>query len=233
MRSKVIDEVRGIAFILMVVHHLCYFKDVSNHYQTNYSGNKVIDRIGYISRVTFILLVGVSLYQGYIKTKEKESFKRFLEKRSKRSLIILIHAMILTVITYILYPQYYIRFGVLHFIALGSLVGALFVPRPNLAGISALVLSLFWNSKLAKVDLGQLPNLILGTNVQYNMMDYFPLLKWLPLVLLGIFLGSVIENPDKSLLEKIPILEKIGKNSLNLYTAHLVILLLVWKKYKN
>jgi len=226
MRMKSLDEIRGIAFILMMVHHLNYFVDVSNKYKTNYASNPVVNQIGNISRTIFIFLVGVSVYQAYSKTK---SYEEFLRKRSWRSLVILAHALFLSLVTYLLYPNIMIRFGVLHFIAVGSMIGALLVIYPRLCLMLALIISLI-NSFDFHPDLGSFLNLILGTRPEYGMMDYFPLLKWLPLLLIGIFSGFIIENPQMEIL-KSPIFEKLGKNSLNLYTLHVFLLLVIL--YKN
>ena len=63
------------------------------------------------------------------------------------------------------------------------------------------------------------------------MMDWFPLQKWLPVMLSGLIIGQYV-NIDKL---KIPLLEKashlslLSKNSLELYTLHFVIFALIAK----
>ena len=42
MRINTIDNLRGIAFILMVFQHIFYFYDVSMNYKTSYSSNITI-----------------------------------------------------------------------------------------------------------------------------------------------------------------------------------------------
>jgi uncharacterized membrane protein len=65
------------------------------------------------------------------------------------------------------------------------------------------------------------------------MMDYFPLLKWLPYSILGLYLFKFNENFSKNFNLKIlsneNILTNIGKNSLNYYTLHIIILLFFYK----
>ena len=58
MRINTIDNLRGIAFILMVFQHIFYFYDVSMNYTTSYSSINFIDVSGLISRTLFILLAG-------------------------------------------------------------------------------------------------------------------------------------------------------------------------------
>ena len=55
MRSNLIDFIRGIAFILMLIHHRYYFDPKYN------SVPYEVDKIGLISRSLFILLVGFNI----------------------------------------------------------------------------------------------------------------------------------------------------------------------------
>jgi fucose 4-O-acetylase-like acetyltransferase len=61
------------------------------------------------------------------------------------------------------------------------------------------------------------------------MMDYFPLLKWLPYSILGMILFKLNENFDLKILSNESILTNIGKNSLNYYTLHIIVLLAFYK----
>ena len=53
-----IDNLRGIAFIFMIIQHIVYFYDVSNNYKTSYAKTNLIETSGTISRTLFILLAG-------------------------------------------------------------------------------------------------------------------------------------------------------------------------------
>ena len=103
-RYNSIDNIRGIAFIFMLIHHINYFYDVTNNYSTSYAKNIFVDFSGTIARTIFILLAGVSLT--FISKKDK------LKNRFKRSFEILCHALIITFITYLFYPKIFIRFGI-------------------------------------------------------------------------------------------------------------------------
>jgi uncharacterized membrane protein len=61
MRYKFIDNLRGIAFLLMIIHHIFYFKDVSTNYSTSYANNIFVKSSGIVARTLFIFLVGLSL----------------------------------------------------------------------------------------------------------------------------------------------------------------------------
>lgn len=241
---KIIDQLRGLAFILMIVHHIHYFYDVGNNYRTNTASSSIVDTSGTISRSLFILLVGVSLYHNYSKIRKKTSEKsckqKFMYERLNKTMKILLHALIITGITCMLYPDYPIYFGVLHSIAVGSLVASIFVDKPTIGFIVAILMTLFSNQikrNISNMNLYSGIHTILGTG-EYNMaMDYFPLLKWVPLLLLGIFIGYIQDNPNAELLDELgsykisfnKILTYLGKNSLNIYTIHLVFLLYYYR----
>jgi len=221
MRYLFIDNLRGIAFLLMIIHHIFYFKDVSNGYTTSYADNIFVKSSGTVARTLFIFLVGLSLS---ISDKTK---KKSIKKRIKRSSEILVNALIISFMTYMFYPEFFIRFGVLHFISLASLLGSYFVDKKKLTIICmfifALIKPLSFNNPLIDT--------ITGAKINYNMMDYFPLFPWFGLVLFGIFFG---QNTDLSKIEKRlnfinnKTLTKIGQNCLNLYTGHVVFLLIIY-----
>jgi uncharacterized membrane protein len=226
IRYLAIDNLRGIAFIFMIIHHIFYFYDVSNGYTTSYSQNKFVDTSGTIARSLFILLAGISLS---ITRKKKDNIK----KRFSRSLKIGLHALIISIVSYIYYPDYFIRFGVLHFIALSTFLLSFISPYKKLTLI-ILVLSILY--KPSKIN--PIIDTITGASINYSMMDWFPLKPWISLMLTGLVIGQDI---DLKLLDQIPYLAKnnlitrIGENSLELYTGHVLFLIFIYslknKKY--
>lgn len=232
MHIKILDQIRGIAFILMLIHHIHYFKDVGNKYKTSYAKNIIISNIGKISRYTFILLVGISLYNSYRNNKSK-----FIKSRVKKSYEIFLHACLITCITKIIYPEFPIYFGVLHFISIGSLLAIPFVDKPVISIIIAYLLIIYLNpikNNLNSMNMPYSINTMLGNNYYQAMIDYFPILGWLPILLIGIFIGHILDNSSLKLLRNNSkfgyYLEKLGQNSLVIYTTHLIFLLIILKK---
>jgi uncharacterized membrane protein len=221
MRYLFIDNLRGIAFLLMIIHHIFYFKDVSTGYSTSYADNIIVKNSGNIARTLFIFLVGLSLSVTDIKNKKS------IKKRVKRSTEILIHALIISFVTYIFYPNYFVRFGILHFIALASLLGSFFIDKKKLTIIFIFIFILL---KPFSVN-NKIIDTITGGQIHYNMMDYFPLFPWFGLVLFGLFVG---QTSDLSKIDKKfnfinnKILTNIGQNCLNLYTAHFILLIIIY-----
>jgi uncharacterized membrane protein len=229
MRIPYIDEIRGVAFALMILHHINYFKDVSTSYKTSFASHPIIDKIGTLSRTIFIILVGVGLYESFINKKEEEWSYEI--KRFERSMVIIAHAIVISLTTYYFYPEYTIRFGVLHFIGVASLLCVPIVQFPIFVAILGIALYLFGDYIKFKTGF-ELIDLPLGLDFKYSMADYFPLIKWLPQVFFGIFLGYLLHNQDKYLFPSIfdfNIFEFIGKNALNLYTFHVVGLILYYE----
>jgi len=221
-RYNILDNLRGIAFIFMVIQHVFYFYDVSNDYQTKISENTIINTSGIIARTMFILLAGYSVYMAYKKDPENH-----INKRMKKSGEIFLHALFITFMTYVLYPKYFVRFGILHFLALGTLLIS-FISSNKILPIIFLVIGLSFN--FPKIN--PFVDTITGASVNYSMMDWFPLWTSLPILLCGLIIGQNLDISKVDFLQGESILTELGKNSLNLYTLH-VIILLVFYKYIN
>jgi len=225
-RYLAIDNLRGIAFIFMVIHHIFYFYDLSNGYTTSYAQNKFVDTSGTIARSLFIFLAGVSLSL----ISNNKDVKKIIKKRFDRSFIVGLHALIISIVSFIYYPDIFIRFGVLHFITLGTFLLSFLVPYPKLTLI-ILALSILY--KPHKIN--SIIDTITGASVNFSMMDWFPLKPWISLMLTGLVFG---QNINLSLLDQIPYLSsnnlitKIGQNSLELYTGHELYLIFIYSLKK-
>ena len=237
MRYLFIDNLRGIAFLFMVIHHIFYFKDVSNEYITSYADNIFVSTSGTIARTLFIFLVGLSLTLDNNNNNNKDKNNK-LKKRINRSLEIFVNALIITFITYMYFPNYFVRFGVLHFISLASLLGSYFIDKKKLTIIFMLFFLLVKPISLNN----SIIDTITGGKVNYSMMDYFPLFPWFGLVLMGIYFGQItdlskiqnkLSNISQKLFNENNILTKIGKNCLNLYTMHVVLLVVIYNLKLN
>jgi hypothetical protein len=224
-RLLYLDNLRGIAFIFMIIHHIFYFYDVSNNYNTSYAKNIFVDSSGIIARSLFIFLAGVGL--SFINNK-KEKLQTSFKKRFKRSLEVAIHAAIISLVTYIYYPSIFVRFGILHFIALATFLLSFIAPYPKIT-LLILIISLFY--KAPKIN--PLIDTITGSNLNYNMMDWFPLKPWISLMLTGLVFGQNINLATfNNLLSNNNIITKIGQNSLELYTGHVLLLIFVYSLKK-
>jgi len=212
MRNDLIDLLRGIAFILMLIHHLFYFNPNSSFNVPN-----LVDIGGTISRTIFIILVGVSISL-FKKNKSKKPYKTFFS------------ALLVTIFSKIFLPSYHtIFFGTLHFI---SFVTILF---QNIEfGINESIITIIFSILISNYMIKTEPsdnyvNLILGSYSKTKYpLDIFPIFKWLPYVCFGLIIGKYMkENNIQSKINNVQPITYLGKNALFLYMMH-VIPCIIW-----
>lgn len=237
-RLYIIDFIRGIASILMIIFHLFLSFNLFNNKNFNlYNG--LLYYIGVISRNLFIFLSGISLFLSYKKYKNKEKFNN---KQFNRLIMILIFAIIVSLLTYIILPDKYIIFGILHYMFLSFLIIIIYLNIFDIKYIYILfILTILFNN---------LDNKFYGTNnsiINYILhiiglfpnykytIDYFPLKKWLWKTILGFIIAKNIDLrkiqdliPNSFNLDK-NIITKFGKNSLLIYIIHIILLYFINK----
>ncbi|MES3039482.1 MAG: heparan-alpha-glucosaminide N-acetyltransferase [Bdellovibrionota bacterium] len=217
MRYNLIDSIRGFALILMAVYHFSY--DLNEfgilHENMNYDPLWLYFRA--VIMTLFLGLVGISF------SLNCPSF--FDRKFQLRILKIFLCAMLISVATYLLHPQTWIYFGVLHLIVIASILGPWLARFPIFAfvlGIFMIAIPLFYRSFIFNR-----PFLIVTglSPLKPDTADFSPLLPWLGVVGLGIFLGWSIKFFQANAFQMhIPLLTKLGRHSLLFYMVHQVIL---------
>jgi uncharacterized membrane protein len=216
-----VDAFRGTAVLMMVISNLIMDLVI-------FAGLGIDIGSGfwfYFARATaglFILIAGMSLTLSY--NLSYKSFRKFAFRGTR----IFGWGLAITVVTWILFPENVILFGVLHLIGLSIVLSYPFIRRKNLSLISGIIVIIigFYLSTMV-VDYPWL--LWLGLNYQ-NLFsfDYVPLFPWFGVVLVGIFLGNIFFPGGKQRF-KIPDLSnnvlgrplaRIGRNSLLVYLVH-------------
>ena len=134
----------------------------------------------------------------------------------KRFIKITCFALLISVVTYFLFPDNWIYFGTLHAIALISLMSLPFLKRPYLALIIALALfipSIFWDKNIPWFEL------------PHASWDYIAPFPWVGASLLGIFAvhkgWHKFSLPENRLVKS---LNYLGRHSLFIYLIHQPIL---------
>jgi uncharacterized membrane protein len=122
-RFALVDMARGVAIIAMAAYHLCwdlsYFRFIAA--DVGYDPAWVL--IARSILAVFLFLAGVSLVLGHGDGIRWRSFWR-------RWIFVVAGALAITVATWFAFPQSFVYFGVLHAIALFSLMGLAFVRTP-------------------------------------------------------------------------------------------------------
>jgi uncharacterized membrane protein len=222
-----IDFLRGTAIIMMILFHFLY--DLNYFAGAGFNVSSGFWRyFAYATASLFIFLAGVSLTLSYSRTvKEKDGNPLFM-KYLLRGIKIFSCGLAITVITFIFLPEGFIVFGILHFIGVSVILAYPFIKHTyrNLAlGILFILLGLY----LAKFNFNFPWLLWLGARPEYfYTFDYFPLLPWFGVILIGIFIGNVLYG-DYERKFNIPeiqgfifmrILCFLGKHSLLIYLIH-------------
>lgn len=184
-RLPVIDAARATALVAMASYHtlwdLGYLRLTADNYALTRAGHFAAEMIA----GSFLILVGVGLVlMNGRGIKPRATVMRLARIGGA--------ALLVTLGTWIAFPDAYVFFGVLHCIAVSSVLGLpfLFLPVPATALVAALILAAHHVVHAAFLDAPALFFMGLGA-VTPRTNDYVPLFPWFGLVLVGIVLGRI------------------------------------------
>jgi uncharacterized membrane protein len=226
-RFMELDILRGFAILFMIILHffwdLDYFGILPLH-KNFYSLNLIVP-------VMFFLLVGIC--QTVNNYKYRDQPKKMYLRTVQRGLWILNLGMLLTLLTSIVLPDRPIMFGVLHCIGLSIILS---IPFLSLKSQNILSAAIFITGGLLIYFLFSVENptiiqLALGlhqSNIGQHTIDYFPILPWSGVCLLGIAFGNILykENkrqfplPDLTRYKPSKAFSWLGQHSLAIYLLH-------------
>jgi uncharacterized membrane protein len=235
-----VDAWRGVAITTMVIYHFMW--DLRA-----FAGLNFVLHRGfwfYFQRFTatsFILLVGISLVISYNRARQQPGgLDGLYGKFFQRGLKILGIGMIITIIIALASAfapgfQGRIDFGVLHFIGTAIIIA---YPFLRFRWLNLLFAAIFFAASYAikEVPVDTLAFVWLGFEPDnYYYLDYFPLVHWFSVVLIGIFIGNLLyangerqfSLPDYSPFFPINLLQFLGSRSLLIYVIHQPILLVL------
>ena len=234
-----LDNIKGIAVILMITFHIFYLMNNMGLNQID-SSNTFLSSIGKISHVTFLILSGINLFISYKKNKKDK--KKFYKKQIKRSKKLLFNGMIITLFTYLIFGEYkFVKFGILHFMSFAGIFSMLVVDKKMITLLLIPLLIILKNYLNSNNSISNnfcnnnsLLCLITGIEGPYlnnygSTLDNFSILYALPLYLCGMVIGNLFYNKesDKKINEKDNIISSIGKNSLKIYMIHWIVLYII------
>jgi uncharacterized membrane protein len=229
-RIRAIDVARGVALLAMAIYHFTWDLEFFGYLApatTAVGGWKLFARC---IAASFLFLVGVSLVLAHSRGIRWRPFLM-------RIAMVAGAAMLITLATFLATPHTFIFFGILHQIALASLLGLLVLrmPAAALVLLAAVVIALpnVWRS-----DVFNAPWLwwvgLSSTNPPSN--DYVPLFPWFGAVLLGMAGAKIATRVG--LLDRLRpwtppaslrLLEIAGQHSLAVYLIHQPVLIgLIW-----
>jgi uncharacterized membrane protein len=222
-----IDFLRGLSIILVVGYHLLYdlgaFVGIERFFGFTTNLSTLAWSIAqHFFAGLFIVLCGTS--------------STLTRSNTRRGLKLLAVSIIVTAITYIFDPPSAIWFGILQLLAVSILVfGAAFEKAKPVtcAAWGVIVLALIPVLRLLKSSLTIRFNWLLPLGIHspgYSSFDYFPLIPWFGIFLIGAALGRSVYAPRRSLLPwRLPqtFVNAAGRHSLLIYIVHQPVILAV------
>lgn len=204
-RYVFVDALRGFTVVLMFVFHFTFDLD--------YFGLISLDMIRspfwyFLPRLIvflFLFTVGMGLFLAHY---NKIKWLPF----NKRLALITFWALVISLVTYKLFPDNWIYFGTLHSIALVSIVTLLFLRHPRIClvvGLALFLPSIFLDFNLPWIEL------------PHASWDYISPFPWMGASLFGVFAAH--KNLHTWVLPKtlaVKSLKYLGQHSLVIYLIH-------------
>lgn len=211
-RIQIIDGLRGLSILLMVAYHFGYDLVIFVGVSPRLIDNLLLNVLQNIFAGLFILMSGISC--------------RFSKSNLKRGFQMLIFAGLISLVTWSIgYPVW---FGIIHFLGIAAILFSIISPaidkisRPvqSIIYIALYLCSLPFTARRYDVSwlwwLGFRPE-------GWSSADYFPLIPWLFIYLLGILIGAYITEkrfPERFYTQRVPFFATIGRNTLLIYVLH-------------
>jgi uncharacterized membrane protein len=174
-----LDVLRGSAVVLMLLFHFGY--DLAYFGYASFKTTQDVEWILFRGLILsmFLISVGMSLYLVY-----RDEIRG--EKLFKRTMKLFAVSVVISAGSYLVFPTQWIYFGVIHFIAVASVAGVLFVARPNLALLLGSAIIISYVAGLFRLD-GLLEFLSLYLPLPRHTVDVVSFTPWFGVVLIGIF----------------------------------------------
>ncbi|MHA7878173.1 MAG: heparan-alpha-glucosaminide N-acetyltransferase [Saccharospirillum sp.] len=213
-RIDSVDQIRALALLLMAVFHFSYNLSVFGLIPFSMQDPFWIG-FRFVIVTLFFASVGVSLV---LANPDGIRWRAFWVREGR----IVAGAVTITGMTAILYPNAWVWFGVLHFIAVASLLALPLLYRPRVAlMIGVLIFLLFnltpWFNLSFLYDRWQAP-----LHLPHHTMDLTRLIPWLGMVYIGVYLGHrrLFGLARLPMLESQTWLNWLGRHSLGFYLIH-------------
>jgi len=222
-RIEIIDALRGLSVVLMVAHHLLYNLTAFLDAPSWMFSNPVFDILQPFFAGLFIFLSGIS--------------SRFSGSNIKRGLIAFALAIGITIVTSIMKMP--IMWGVLHLLAFCMVFFGLTrklwdkIPK-TVAPILFIALVIISSAATSHIHIvcehswiRYLVSILGWSQQGFISFDYFPILPWLFVFLLGTWAGTFVRDrrlPKWFYDFKVPIFPLVGRKALIIYILHQPIL---------
>lgn len=202
-RFPLIDYLRVFAIFLMVVYHFTYDLYLFGYLERATAFHPLAIAVARTCLCLFLFCVGYSLALAHTPKIRWQAWRKNTAK-------VALAAALVSVVSYLVKPHYWIYFGILHCIAVSSVVALAFIRVPMLALCLGLVNMLAYWIKGAYLPWIRLDG---GT------LDYIALFPWGGMVLIGLGCASW-QLHKKVRLPHNGLIETISRQSLLIYLLH-------------
>lgn len=220
-RLPFIDLARGIAIVAMVIYHTGFDLSANGLIATDVASDLRWTLFARSIAGSFLLLVGIGLV---LATRNGFNRRAYL----RRLTFIAAGALLVTAGTFWFDRSTFVFFGILHEIAVASVLALPFLAAPSwlVAVVAAAIIAAPWF--LANPVFNAWPLWWVGLSTEPPVtIDYVPLLPWFGLVLSGIVVGRLLIVPSQGWLSSLRprdpvsrLLMRAGRVSLAIYLIH-------------
>lgn len=208
-RVTELDFLRGIALIIMVYFHTIRSMHEIFGYQVSYTTLPMF-YIGKFAVILFIFISGISF-----------SFSR---NPYRRIILLTGISLILSTVTYIYDSTAFIKFGIIHFFAVSSLLAILFKKTNKYMLIIIGILIILAGLRVTQTTVNVNYLFFLGfTNASFQSTDYYPLIPRFGVYLLGMSMAKIVYKDKKSIIWNILNVKPVnfvGRHTLAIYLFH-------------
>lgn len=222
-RSPAVDALRGAAVVAMVIYHAAWDLSHLQLIETDVARSTAWSLFARAIAASFLLLVGFGLVLAHGAGLRRAAFVR-------RLVLLAAAALAVTAATAFVFPDRYVFFGILHNIALSSLLAVPFLRAPIGAVILGAIAFAALPALVALPVFDEGPLVMLGLGIRLpDTNDYVPVFPWTGFVLGGVALaraaGPRLARPASRLTGRVQRgLAVVGRHSLAIYLLHQPIL---------
>jgi uncharacterized membrane protein len=222
-RLTAVDALRGSAVCAMIAYHFCFDLNWFGILHADFNRDMLWLTLRAIIVSSFMLLVGIGLVLAQRAGISRARFWR-------RIALITACALVVTAASYAAFPRTFISFGILHCIAVVSVLAWPFTRHAYAALVAGMaIIAIGLQVQLAAFDAPWLNWIGLMTHKPATE-DYVPIFPWLGVVLIGVGAGSWLADhgfkPLQPMARTAPDwLTWLGRHSLLVYMVHQPVLL--------